>query len=76
MTITLNGEKREAPDHVTIRGLLEYLNIQPGRVAVELNMEIVKKDNYSSVPVKDGDSVEVVSFMGGGCCGEEQRRLR
>jgi thiamine biosynthesis protein ThiS len=67
MTITLNGEKKQMPDNITVLGLLEFLKIQRQRVAVELNMEIVKKDVYGTTPVKEGDSLEVVSFMAGGC---------
>jgi sulfur carrier protein len=66
MMIILNGENKQVPDNVTIGGLLEHLKIQPERVAVELNMEIVKKSMYASTVVKNGDSVEVVSFMSGG----------
>ncbi len=66
MNISLNGEKKEIPDGVTIFGLLEFMKIQPERVAVELNMDIVKKDAYGATRVKEGDSVEVVSFMAGG----------
>jgi thiamine biosynthesis protein ThiS len=66
MYITLNGEKREFPDALTVLGLLQFLNIQHQRVAVELNENIVKKDRYAETAVKDGDSLEVVSFMGGG----------
>jgi len=66
MNITLNGEIKTVPDAVTVMGLLEFLKIQQQRVAVELNMEIVKKDRYSSTALKEGDSVEIVSFMGGG----------
>jgi sulfur carrier protein len=66
MNITLNGEKKQVPDGVTVAGLLEFLNIQHQRVAVELNETIVKKGRYSEAVVSDGDSVEVVSFMGGG----------
>lgn len=66
MNITLNGEKREFPDGLTVFGLLEFLNIQHQRVAVELNESIVKKDHYNQAVIKDGDSLEVVSFMGGG----------
>lgn len=66
MNITLNGEKRELQDGLTVLGLLQLLNIQHQRVAVELNESIVKKDHYSQTVVKDGDSLEVVSFMGGG----------
>jgi sulfur carrier protein len=66
MTITLNGEKKQVPNNVTITGLLAFLDIQHQRVAVELNLEIVKKDTYDTTDVKEGDSLEIVSFMSGG----------
>ncbi len=66
MNITINGEQKNVPEHVTILGLLEYLQIQHRRVAVELNEMIVKKDRYALTGLKEGDSLEVVSFMGGG----------
>ena len=66
VNITLNGENKIVPDNVTVLGLLDFLKIQRQRVAVELNMEIVKKDTYPMTALKDGDSVEIVSFMGGG----------
>jgi sulfur carrier protein len=66
MKITLNGGQREVPDGLTVEGLLQFLNLQQQRVAVELNLEIVRKGTYDAVGVKDGDTVEVVSFMGGG----------
>lgn len=66
MTITLNGEKKQVPNNVTITDLLAFLDIQHQRVAVELNLEIVKKDTYDTTDVKEGDSLEIVSFMSGG----------
>jgi len=66
MTITLNGEEKQVPNNVTITGLLAFLNIQHQRVAVELNLEIVKKETYDTTDVKEGDSLEIVSFMSGG----------
>ncbi len=66
MKITLNGEKKEVLDNITVHGLLEILDIQHQRVAVELNETIVKKDTYGTTTIKDGDALEVVSFMGGG----------
>ena len=66
MNITLNGEKKEVLDNITVLGLLEVLKIQHQRVAVELNLEIVKKDLYGTIAIKEGDSLEVVSFMAGG----------
>jgi sulfur carrier protein len=64
--ISLNGEQKEIPEGLTIRGLLELLNIRHQRVAVELNETIIKKDRYEETAVRDGDVLEVVSFMGGG----------
>lgn len=66
MNITLNGENKVVPDNVTVLGLLQHLNIQPERVAVEQNQNVVRKKDYATAQVKDGDSVEIVSFMGGG----------
>ena len=43
MNITLNGEKKDAPEGLTVLGLLQHLKIQPERVAVELNLNVVKK---------------------------------
>ncbi|HEX9020040.1 MAG TPA: sulfur carrier protein ThiS [Nitrospirota bacterium] len=71
MNISLNGDKREVPESLTITGLLDFLNIQHQRVAVELNLEIVKKDKYAATAIKEGDSLEVVSFMGGGSTSAE-----
>jgi len=66
MYIMLNGEQKTVPDHSTVLGLLESLQIQHQRVAVELNESIVKKDRYAVTTLNDGDVLEVVSFMGGG----------
>ena len=66
MNISLNGEQRQVPDGVTVLGLLDVLKIQPQRVAVELNREIVKKDRYGTTAISEGDNIEIVSFMSGG----------
>jgi thiamine biosynthesis protein ThiS len=71
MMITLNGEKKQIEDGMSVQGLLELLKIQQQRVAVELNLEIVKKDKYGMTALKEGDSLEVVSFMSGGCAWSE-----
>ena len=71
MNITLNGEKRAVPDGLTVRGLLEHLKVKTEKVAVERNLEIVKKATYETTVLQEGDSFEVVSFMAGGAfnCG-------
>jgi len=73
MNITLNGEKRDVPDGLTVRGLLEHLKIQTEKVAVERNLEIVKKAAYDATMLAEGDSFEVVSFMAGGGSNAESR---
>lgn len=66
MKITLNGAQQDVPDGLTVLGLLRHLNIQHERVAVELNLDIVRKADYATTTIRDGDGIEVVSFMGGG----------
>lgn len=64
--IRINGvdiDKAELP-------LMQYLeenSIQPQRIAVELNEEILPKSQYADTVLKDGDVVEIVNFVGGGC---------
>ena len=66
MTLTLNGKKTDIQDDLTVEGLLGYLKIAPARVAVEVNLSIIKKNDYHTCVLKDGDKVEVVNFVGGG----------
>ena len=51
---------------MTVAALLERLEIDARRVAVELNLNVVKKAAYASAVVGDGDEVEIVNFVGGG----------
>lgn len=66
MTITLNGDKRELAAPLTVAQLLSQLEIDGRRVAVELNLAVVKKAAYDSSVIKEGDEVEIVNFVGGG----------
>jgi thiamine biosynthesis protein ThiS len=66
MTITLNGDKHELAAPVSVSALLQQLDIDARRVAVELNLAVVKKAAYESSVIKDGDEVEIVNFVGGG----------
>jgi thiamine biosynthesis protein ThiS len=66
MTVTLNGEIKQIENGITVSGLLESLKIEPARVAVEVNLSIIKKADYLSHQLNEGDSVEIVSFVGGG----------
>lgn len=66
MTITLNGDKHELVAPLSVSDLLQQLEIDARRVAVELNLTVVKKAAYDSSVIKDGDAVEIVNFVGGG----------
>ena len=66
MTITLNGDKHELATPLSVAELLQQLEIDARRVAVELNLTVVKKAAYDSSVIKDGDEVEIVNFVGGG----------
>ena len=66
MTITLNGDPHELQAPLSVSALLEQLEIDARRVAVELNLAVVKKAAYDSSVIKDGDEVEIVNFVGGG----------
>lgn len=66
MKITLNGELRELPGPVTVAGLLDALNIDSRRVAVEHNLKVLKRAALEQVEVREGDQLEIVSFVGGG----------
>jgi thiamine biosynthesis protein ThiS len=66
IAIVLNGEPRRVPEGLNVAGLLKYLEIDGGRVAVELNRSIIHKPQWDSAEVLDGAEVEVVWFVGGG----------
>jgi thiamine biosynthesis protein ThiS len=66
MTIRLNGDPRDISGPLSVSALLQQLEIDARRVAVELNTAVVKKAAYDSSVIKDGDEVEIVNFVGGG----------
>jgi thiamine biosynthesis protein ThiS len=66
VTITLNGEPHDLSGPVTITELLSSLGIDPRRVAIELNLVVLKRDAYTTSIVREGDHVEIVNFVGGG----------
>jgi len=65
MKIRINGEERRT-DRRTVSELLEELNILPGRVAVEVNLKIIRKADYDTHPIMESDNIEIVNFVGGG----------
>lgn len=66
MRIVLNGDPYDVPGPVTIAGLLERLDIDSRRVAVERNLVVLKRALFETTEVSDGDQIEIVNFVGGG----------
>lgn len=66
MKIYINGELREFPDNLTIKQLVDYLQIKAPNYAVAVGMEVVPKSDYDRWILKDGDRLEIVTFVGGG----------
>ncbi len=64
--VTVNGEQRRISAGASIEAMLGELGIDPQRVAVERNLEIVPRSTLGDVAVADGDAFEIVHFVGGG----------
>jgi len=74
MRLTINGESQNFDASLTVNELLGRIGLDPAKVAVERNLEIVPKSTYGKTPLSDGDKLEIVHFIGGGApdtpCGE------
>ena len=66
MNIVLNGEQRAIPEGLTLEALLGELGLGEPMVATEVNLEIVVRAERGKRTLREGDKVEVVSFVGGG----------
>lgn len=64
--IVLNGETRRVPGGGSLSDLMRFLQVDPGRVAIELDRNIIHKAGWSETPVKAGARLEIVQFVGGG----------
>ncbi|MGE3840925.1 MAG: sulfur carrier protein ThiS [Vicinamibacterales bacterium] len=69
MTIHLNGEPYTLDGPVSVTTLLTRLGIDARRVAVERNVDVVKRQAYDTTIVAEGDEIEIVNFVGGGSAG-------
>ena len=66
IAIVVNGEPRTAPEGQTVLGLLRELDLDPARVAVELDRRIVKQPLWKETVLGSGAQIEIVQFVGGG----------
>ncbi|HEV7678791.1 MAG TPA: sulfur carrier protein ThiS [Candidatus Dormibacteraeota bacterium] len=66
IAITVNGERRDVEEGITVAALLASLDIRASRVVVEHNMRILRAGDFGDARIEDGDELEVLQFVGGG----------
>ncbi len=64
--VRINGEERRVADGISIAEMLREIGLDPAKVAVERNREIVPRSVLDEIPVENGDAYEIVHFVGGG----------
>lgn len=69
MQIQVNGERKATRPGLTVAELLRELDIRSDRVAVEVNLQILDKEEFGRRTLQEGDRVEIISFIGGGDTG-------
>ena len=68
MKLIITGEEKSLENVSSLSSLLQQLGLKADRVAVELNREIVARGVWDSTILSEGDKLEIVQFVGGGCC--------
>lgn len=66
MQVMVNGAEQHIPADSSVQQLLEVLQLRNGRLAIEVNGEIVPRSTFASCTLKDGDTIEIVQAIGGG----------
>ena len=64
--VHVNGKEREVQSGLSVHQLVEFFDLNPLLIVVELNREILSRDQFKDVQVSEGDAVELVHFVGGG----------
>lgn len=66
MRVTINGQVEDLAEEMSVADLLARRKIEPIRVAVEINEEVIPRKTFAQTPIRDGDRIEIVTFVGGG----------
>jgi thiamine biosynthesis protein ThiS len=66
MKVLVNGEEKDLSDATSLSELITALDLPVARIAIELNREVVRRSDWGSTMLKDGDRIEIVHFVGGG----------
>jgi sulfur carrier protein len=74
LRILVNGEVKECEEGISLSDLIELLELQPQRIAVELNREVVRRGDWKSTVLRNEDRLEIVHFVGGGSGFSSERK--
>jgi len=66
MQIIVNGNKKQVKDHTSIAALLAMIGVNPEQVVTEHNGHIISPERYGEIDLNDGDTIELIQFVGGG----------
>lgn len=66
MQITVNGKPETLDDGATLLDFIRMKNLDPEKIVIELNLEIVDRKDFGDAVIRDNDSLEVLRFVGGG----------
>ncbi len=66
MQLVINGVDTSLESITTVSNLIEYLDLEHGKLAIEINQEIVPRSQFDTYNLKDGDAIEIVQAIGGG----------
>jgi thiamine biosynthesis protein ThiS len=67
LRIHVNGELRELEEDLSVPELIMLLHLKPEQIAIELNQSVIRRAEWPGTILRDGDKVEIVHFVGGGC---------
>ena len=66
MTVIINGDEAVLADDLAVSGLIDFLGLKPERLAIEVNDKIIRRSEWTSTLLSEGDKIEIVHFVGGG----------
>lgn len=66
INVTINGKTESIAAGISLQSLLKLLGIQSERVAIEYNREIIDRNRFDALQMKEGDRLEIITFVGGG----------
>ena len=66
MLIQLNGESRDVSEGSMLSDLVHELSLAPARIAIEVNQQVLRHDQWARTALAEGDRIEIVHFVGGG----------